>query len=299
MSTELSKDKASSRMEIIIPITPRDLWKGLTKIFVDAPNNGLAWIGEKSEKFSRWLMSGRASIISMPAGIMLRNGARATMNMTDTSGDMSIWAGGARLIGGLSAAAALWFGGTFIGGALAATGVGATITGAVGAWGTLATGLVIAAPIVLPAFGVTTAAAVIASAALITGLSVVPAVANLHVAFKRTIDAWKGIKYDDTILQPEKSLSDKLKERRQRSTATDALNLPVEMQTELGVNLMQRYDRDGKRAVQIVGQLDDSVKKAVFASLSTEFAAASTPAADTTTSAPTAKTAPKGKTQSL
>lgn len=234
--TELAKDKTASRQEVVIPITLRGLVKGLRIICFDKPVEYTGVVADRAERLSQRMMAGRLSLLTMPAGIILRNASRTVLG--STSEERSAWWGGFSSFSGVvGAAGALYLSAKTMAGVFGANIVGATV----GTWGSWALGAIVSAPIVLPAFGTAFLAGTFVAAAAVATLSVVPAVANIGVAVKRTLDAWKGIKYDNTVLQSDKSLSDKLRERRQSKVVSEFYGLPHAKQKEVFVQLSQQF----------------------------------------------------------
>lgn len=289
--TELSQDKTASRMEVVIPITLRGMVKGLTKIFVEYPTDIMAVAADRTERLSQRMMSGRLSAVTMPLGIMLRNSARTVMGTTDR--DNMAWWGALSHLGGIGGAlTALYFGAQAVAGLLAPTVVGATV----GSWGSLVLGGLLAAPVVLPAYGATFVVATTLGAAAVFALSAVPAVANIGVAFKRTIDAWKGIKYDDAVLQPGKSMSDKLRDRRNLSIADKIYKLPAAQQQLVFERLQRQHMTDDAVAVAVAHMRPEN-QRSLYETLKGKFdkSAAKSGAAAAAAPAP----APRGNRQDV
>ena len=240
---ELAQNKTASRQEVVIPITLRGLVVGLRKICFDQPVEVVSVIADKAERLSQRMMSGRAAAITMPTGIMLRNASRTVLG--STSEEKSAWWGTfSGLTGVIGAGGAMWFGTQAMTGILSAGIVGSTV----GTWGSMVVGAIITAPVMLPAFGASFLLGTAAAAAVVGTLSVVPAVANIGVAFKRTIDAWKGIKYDNTVLQADKSLSDKLRDRRENKVISAFYRLPQQKIDKVYADLRQQFEDAAARA---------------------------------------------------
>lgn len=233
---ELPKDKTSSRMEVVIPITITGIVRGLKKICVDQPIEYLGVAANHTERFSQKLMSGHLAVLTMPVGIILRNGARTVLG--STSEEKSAWWGGFSSLSGVVGAGAGWW---LAGKALAATFGAGVIGSTVGTWGAIAAAGIVTFPLVLPAFGAAFIGGSLLAGAVVSVLSLVPAVANIGVSLTRTLDAWKGIKYDDTVLQSDKSLSQKLKERRDEKVLADFYSLPSELRTRAFKDMQRGY----------------------------------------------------------
>lgn len=286
--TELSHDKTASRMEVVIPVTLRGMVTGLHKIFVEHPVNLLAIAADHAERLSQRMMSGRLSLATMPAGIMLRNSARTVLGATDRA-DFAWWGASSHVGAVIGAGAALWFGAQAVSALLLPTAVGATI----GSWGSLVLGGLLAAPVLLPAYGATFVTATLLSAAAVFGLSTVPALANIGVAFKRTVDAWKGIKYDDAILQSGKSMSDKLRDRRNAAIADKIYKLPPSQQRAVFERLQNQMSDDA--VAEAIARMNPKKLESLYEELKGRFAPAAAKAAKTAPATP----APQGKSQKI
>lgn len=220
---ELPKDKTASRMEVIIPINLRGLVKGLKKICYEQPVALVNAVAEKADAASLRMMSGRAAIVTMPLGIILRNTSRTVIG--STSERKQEWWGTFSYVAGFIGGASGWYlAGKAVAASLGSTAVGATI----GTWGSIALGAIAAAPVTLPAFGAAFLAGTAAAALTVAVLSAIPAVANIGVAFTRTMDAWKGIAYDAEVLQPNTSVADRMRTRRNQQTIEAFYRLPAQ-----------------------------------------------------------------------
>lgn len=234
-SKKLEDSKIESRKEIVIPITLRGLAKGYSKIFHKAPLNLYQTITRKLDKWHQPMMTGMASILSMPLGIMIRNGSRAANRASKDD-----W-NAASLTGAVGAGAAWW-----IAGKAAFAGI-TSYLGVAGTAGSIASGVaaaVVTAPVLAPAFtaGILLGSTAIGAAAFT--LSTIPAVVNLPVAAKRTMDRIKGYNYDQKEIEEELT-KDSLETKYQVS----------------------QY----RKAQSIISYLDDENKKKIFVDLKKQF----------------------------
>lgn len=268
--TELAKNKVASRQEVVIPITLRGLVKGLRIICFDKPVEYTGIVADHAERLSQRMMSGRAAALTMPVGIILRNASRTVLG--STSEERSAWWGAfSNLSGAVGAAGALYLSAKAMAGVFGGSIVGATV----GTWGSWALGAIVSAPVVLPAFGAAFLAGTVVAAAAVAALSVVPAVANLGVAIKRTLDGWKGIKYDNSVLQSDKSLSDKLRDRRENKIISEFYGLPRH-KTEQVYDYLTTQRGYGATSEQVLAMLDDKQQLALHGALSEKFGTAAT-----------------------
>ncbi len=189
----LADDKLASRREVEIQINLRGLAKAYTNFFHEWPMRGFLSATRKMDDFSKKMMTGKAAVVTMPLGLMIRNSTRIAHNMAE--GRYGILRGLVSTVGAGAGWAALGYA-TFT----ALAGV-AAVAGTVGTVGAAIGAAVITAPIILPAFTLSTilAAKTVGLGAAI--LSTVPAIANIGVGFRRTVDAIKGIKYDEAALK--------------------------------------------------------------------------------------------------
>lgn len=211
-SKTLNERQREARKEIVIPINPKALARAYTKLIYDKPIGALQWVAKKVDDFAihKRMRTGLLSVVSMPAGIMLRNGARATHQLAEGKyAHVGQWlGGGAAAIGGWAAA------GLALKSALTGT-IVSTLGGSVA---TTAVGFALTFPVVVPAAMIGVAALSTAIGLGITGISVVPALLNVKSGLLRTMDRIKGIKgvdYDGPA--EEKAITyDSLRAREER-----------------------------------------------------------------------------------
>lgn len=189
-----------SRREIPFRIDLQGIIKAYEQIFHDAPMNAFRWAARKTDGLAqKMLMSGFAAV-SMPLGIMLRNGARVAHEA-----NKGRWyaPGISGVVGSLSA----WYvAGGWLFGKLAGLSL---VSGTVGSVGAVIGAAVATSPIVVPAF---TAGALAGSAALgaaAFALSVFPAAVNLPRAVLRTWDSLRGVRYSEEQLKKLETILDR------------------------------------------------------------------------------------------
>lgn len=249
----IQKDKLQSRKEIVIPITLRGLWKGLEKICVEGPLNAVSFVARKSDDLAQRMMTGRLALVGMPAGLMLRNGARVTNSITNLKSGSGWGNVTASTFGVVGALGAWWIGGTALAATLGATAFGGTV----GTIGSFIAAAVLSSPILLPAFGAAVMFGGLTVGAVCTALSIVPAVANIPVALNRTVDAWKGIKYDEAALKAAEeefarngSLTYDHNQRKYNKVLGDFYSLPASMQKDAYEHLKETFDAAAKPPVE-------------------------------------------------
>ncbi len=242
---QLNAHQIESRKEIVIPITLKGLVEGYAKLAYDTPVGLYKKIARGIDNLAihKNTRSGFFSVLSMPLGIMARNGARAAHNLADGKymKGVSQWLGGTVGAGG-----AWWVAGNMLASALT-TNVPLLAT-AGGKIATVAVAAVLSSPVVVPAFMVGTLAMASAVGVGITLLSALPAVLNLKTGLLRTLDRIKGIKgvnYDDAAAEQEisqNSLSSRY-ERQQYAQVTNGLRyLSEEAQKGIYESLKSKFD---------------------------------------------------------
>lgn len=233
----LAEDKLASRREVEIQINLRGLAKAYTKFFHEWPMRGFLSAARKMDDTSKKMMTGKAAIIGMPLGLMMRNSARVAHNLAE--GRYGILRGLVSTVGAGAGWAALGYAAF---GALSGV---AAIAGTVGTVGAAIGAAVLTAPIILPAFTLSTILAAKAGGISAAVLSTIPAVANIGVAFRRTVDAFKGVKYDEEALKSkldEGSVSSEYEARELRRLSNDISYLPEAKQRKIYEGLKKRFD---------------------------------------------------------
>lgn len=265
MSDDLKKLK-----EVEVPITLRGLWNGVKKITYTFPIDMFQKTARAADKFSKKMMTGYLAAVTMPLGLMIRNGATVAHNAgIKLDNDDGTWQSVAAYIGaGVSAIAAVWFSGTAIYAGLVSK---FALTGFLTKGAAVVTSATAGAFIGIPAFtaGLLVTATTLGVAA--TALSVVPALANIPTAFSRSIARFKGQKINEKDLQAE--------------LAKNSVSSRYE------ANLLQ----EAKYALR---SLDKTGRKEMFETLKKEFEPQATKKAsqEVATNTPTSKAkAPKSK----
>jgi hypothetical protein len=242
---KLDQHQIESAKEIVIPISVRGIAKGLTKIFYEAPVDLYKKVARKVDDVAvnKNMRNGYFAFATMPLGIMLRNGARASHQLADGQ-----YKGSSQVIGGTAGAgAAWWLAGKALFGAIAShLPVAAAVVGKVGA---AAVAGAVTLPVVIPAFMVGTLAAATVVGVAITALSAVPAVVNIKSGIKRSLFRLKGVKDvnfdDDATLQEiqHNSLSSR-HERESYSRITRELHyLSEEGQKDIYESLKEKFGK--------------------------------------------------------
>jgi len=242
---KLDQHQIESRKEIVIPITLKGLAIGYSKIAYEAPVALFQKLARGLDNLAihKNMRNGYGAVVTMPLGIMLRNGARAAHNLVDSKYKYtSQWLGGTVGAGG-----AWWVAGKALATALTShVPLLATVGGKIA---TTAVAAVLSAPIVVPAFTVGAIAFATAIGVGITALSTVPAVVNLKSGLLRTLDRVKGIKgvnYDDAAAEAEivqKSLSSRY-DREQYAKVTGGLRyLSEEGQKDIYESLKAKFEK--------------------------------------------------------
>lgn len=243
--SKLDQHQIESAREIVIPINIRGLAKGLTKIFYEVPVELYKTVARKADDMAvnKRMRQGVFAFATMPASIMIRNGARAAHQLADGK-----YKNTAQVIGGTAGAGAGWWvAGKALFGALA-THMPAAV-GIVGKIGAAAIAGTATLPVVIPAFMVGTLAAATAAAVTITALSAVPAVANIVPGFKRTLYRLKGVKSEnfdsDAALNAIKY--DSLSSRHERTAYNQVVNglhyLSEERQKDVYESLKEKFGK--------------------------------------------------------
>lgn len=242
---KLDQHQIESRKEIVIPITLKGLAIGYGKLAYEAPI-GLyqrALRGLDNLAIHKNMRNGYTAVLSMPLGIMLRNGARAAHNLVDSKYKYtSQWLGGTVGAGG-----AWWVAGKALASALSThVPLLATVGGKIA---TTAIAAALSAPVVVPAFTIGAVAFATVIGAATAAISVIPAAVNLKSGLLRTLDRFKGIKgvnYDDAATEAEimqKSLSSKY-DREQYAKVTGGLRyLSEEGQKDIYEGLKAKFEK--------------------------------------------------------
>lgn len=243
---KLEQEKIASRQEVVIPITLSGLAKGYKKIFHDAPLNAFKWVARKFDSLSTKMMTGHAAGLTMPVGIMIRNGARVAHSaVKDYSG----------LTGFLGAGGALYFS------TLALMPVLAAPLGlAAGGFWAYSAAAAVGSLTVVPGYtgGVIAGSAVVSSIATVA--SAIPAIVNLPVALRRSWDKFKGINYDEQSLKDElkeNSLESEYERQRFKEAKSSVSSLPKPQQKIIYENLHKKFKFAAEPASEAPAQDQD------------------------------------------
>jgi hypothetical protein len=236
-ATGLAEDKIASRREVEIQINLRGLAKAYNKFFHEWPMNGFLSATRKMDEASKNMMTGKAALVTMPLGLMMRNSARIAHNLAE--GRYGILRGLVSTVGAASGWAALGYAAFgMLAGVAAVAGTVGTVGAAIGA-------AVLTAPVILPAFTLSTILAAKVGGIGAAVLSTVPAIANIHVGFRRSLDAFKGIQYDEEALKSkldEGSVASEYEARRFRKVSSEVEYLPEDKQRKIFERLKERFD---------------------------------------------------------
>ncbi len=128
----------------------------------------------------------------------------------------------------------------------------AAVAGTVGTVGAAVVAAVVTAPILLPAFTASTILGASLAGIGAATLSLVPAAANLlsGVSLRRTLDAIKGIKYDEAALKSkldEDSVASNYYRREERDLGYRIQRLPEENQRTLFQSLKARFEKAAEK----------------------------------------------------
>lgn len=239
----LTPEQIKSLQEIKIRINFRNIAKAWKWATYTAWFQGYQKAMRGLEGVSRKLMVGKGSVLSMPAGIVLRNTVRAAHNSSEGHYKNSI-----PFIGGLVALGAV-VGATIFGGPLLAAALPSVFAGSIGAaaaYGVTGIGALMALP-----YPVYTAATLTASTAvaLVTGAVslVIAAPPNALIGWRRTKLASQGYKFTEKDLEAANAEFD-----RESPTA--------------------RYEQETFSAVKNgLARLPEDRRREVFDSLKVEF----------------------------
>lgn len=215
--SDLDKNKTAARQEVPFRVSLRGIFDAYTRITHDYPVKAFEKVATKVDAATKHMMTGRAAAVTMPLGIIVRNGARVAHAAVNNNG-YGIGAGAAGIAG---AAGSWWLVGNQAFNALSSS---ALLSGTTGSVGAMIAAAVVTAPVLSPAFaaGRLAGASLLGTAASV--ISVLGAAINLKVAFLRSTDAMRGVQYDEATLQQmrepyEKGALTAIDEQRRLQTA--------------------------------------------------------------------------------
>jgi hypothetical protein len=241
---QLTVAELKSLQEIHIPINLQGLIKGWKMIFHDAPFKGYQGLMRKVEGVSKKMMTGKASVISMPLGIILRNTSRAAHNSSEGR-----YLYTSRLVGAAASIAAV-AAGTVLGAPLVTALVGTSVAGFIGSWGAyLAAGSVSALTLMTPAYTVgTLVSSTLVGAAVAAFSTVIAAPVNAVIGFRRSRMAAKGYTLSEDQIQAElaefdrESPTARYERERYHSVVAGLHMLPDTRKREIYEGLKSQFD---------------------------------------------------------
>lgn len=238
----LEQDKVASRKEVPFKIDLAEIVKSYKDIFYNRPMDGYQWLARKVEGWTKSWTWGYASLLSLPAALIVRTGARVA-HEASRDGDYSFPSHG---VGVVSAAAAAWLVGKMVYGAMMASTSLPVIWG-----GSIGAGVVAALPavlVVVPAFAAGTMLGSTAVGSLGSALSLLVGVPkNIGVAWRRTCDRFSIGKYDEETLKElysefdEDSLQTQFVHQWENNVARELYNLPDESRERIYLSLKQQF----------------------------------------------------------
>lgn len=264
---DLDPNKQPSRQEVPFRVSLAGILDAYSRILYKTPLKLYQGAARKSDDITKGMMTGRAAAVTMPAGIVIRNGARVAHDASDKGG----YHVAAQAAGIAGAAAGWWLAGTAAFGLLSST---LAMTGTIGSIGAAIAAAVVTAPVVVPAFTVATLGGATLLGAAAGAVSTLGAAMNLKVAFLRSVDAWRGVQYDADTLKSMKdaldkdSLSAREEEKQFQKLRHGVAYLSEDRQKQIFEDLKSRFEksaapvRSGNRARVLDIELDDTVPAA-------------------------------------
>lgn len=246
---QMTAEEVKALGEIHISFDLKGIVKGWNKMFYEAPFAFYQKIMRGAEGVSKKMMTGNASLLSMPVGIIIRNTARAAHNSSEGR-----YFFGARIVGGLTAAAAV-AAGTLFGGPLLAAALPAVVSGFIGSVGSyIVAGAATALFGTTPAFTVGTLTASSLVGAAVAGLStLIAAPVNLVVAYRRSKASMKGFKFTEKDLEDmeaefdRESPSARYEREMLNSVHFGLRNLPADRRREVYETLKSDFAKAAER----------------------------------------------------
>jgi hypothetical protein len=244
MATEKKLDPSlvQSRKEVVVQINLRSLAKAYSKLFHDKPVELYQAVARKADVVSKKMMTGYSSAVSMPLGIMVRNGARVASEATSAGR----WSGVGIVAGAIGALASVYFGTTL--GAAYLQETFPAMSGALGTTGAMiASGAVSTVFLTTPAFTAGELATATVCSAAATAVSVLPAVLNVPVALRRSKDRAVGIVYDNDVF--DKKVEEESLDTQYRRAKMDVV-------------MSNLYHLSDEQKQQVVTRISDDFAKA-------------------------------------
>jgi hypothetical protein len=240
----LDKSKIDSRREVPFKINLKGIYEAYQKIFFDAPVDCFDWLTRNTERLSKKMMSGFASVVTVPLGIMTRNAATVANQTINDKDKQFSWVGNLGAVAG--AGAAWWVAGSTL---FAQMGLAASL----GKIGGVVVATVLTAPVLAPALAIGVIAAGTAMGIGTFVISTLPAVANLKIGLIRTLDSLRGIKYDKETMDAlqeslnEDSISYNYDERRFHDARSSVRVLNQEAQEKIYIELKEKFDESAAK----------------------------------------------------
>lgn len=238
---DLDPQKQSSRQEVPFRVSLAGILDAYWRLTYKTPVKLFQTAARKTDDMTKHMMTGPAAVVTMPAGIILRNGVRVANDASDHGG----YHVAAQVAGVAGAAAGWWIAGAAAYGYLATT---LDLTGTVGTIGAAIAAAVVTAPVINPAFTAATLGGATLLGTAAGAISTLGAAMNLKVAFLRSVDAWKGVKYDAATLKSMKeavdkdSLSARAKEEHFQKLRNDVVYLSEDHQKQILEDLKTRFE---------------------------------------------------------
>ena len=246
---QLTDKELKSLSEVHVAVNLKGFLTAWDYVFNKKPFALYQGVARRMEGFSKKMMTGNASIIGMPVGIIVRNTSRAAHNLS--TGRYSHIAQAAGVLAAFAAVGAA----TFVAGPVIASAIGlggfGTVVGYAAA--AVASGVVLNRP-AYTAGTLTTSSVIAAGVAAFSTLIAAPA--NLLVAFRRSRASLKGVKLTEDQLLAQQAEFDR------RSPAAE-------------------YERQQEEQVRYgLASLSPAKKEKIYLSLKAEFDLATKQAAE-------------------
>lgn len=245
----LTPEQIKSLQEIKIRINVENIKKAWKWAFYEGPFSGYQKLMRGLEGVSRNMMVGKGSVLSMPAGIVLRNTVRAAHNSSEGKYLYS-----SRIIGGLVAAGAV-VGTVLFGGPLLAAALPSVFAGSIGAaaaYGVAGIGALLALP--HPVFTAATLATSSVVAAVTGAVSLfIAAPPNALIGWRRTKLASQGYKFTEKDLEAanaefdRESPSARYEQETFSEVKSGLRNLPEDRRREVYEGLKAEFDKAAKK----------------------------------------------------
>jgi len=243
---ELTAAELENLKEVPLALTLKGIAEGYTNIFYDAPVNFAAKVARKTENLTKHMMTGFAAVVTLPLGIVARNGLRSFHeSLPETKKKKNGKYGGWGKFGGVVGAGVSWYlAGTALYGQGVAMAGAAALAGkiGVGVGAAVVSGLFV--PVIGFTVGVLAAGAVAAVATKVVSLALA-APQNVGTGWRRTKSRFQGVKLDIDQLQPEltrDSLQSRYEIESFRRASSEVEYLPEAGQRKIYESLKEKFD---------------------------------------------------------